>query len=104
MYVEHPVSPIHHGRRYWLRMAIGTPILIGAFLILALVGWGTFGFRADMAPRFWTHEILGLLALVFYGGVASVMGGIGLWVLGRIIFVLGDGIINQWRQVWRRPA
>jgi len=99
MHVEHPVSPIHHDRHYWRRIAIGTPTLMGVLLILALVGWCVFGCRADMAPRLWIHEALILPVLVFYGGLVSALGGGLVWFLGRIAFAFGDGIVAQWQHM-----
>jgi len=102
MHDQQPISPIPKDRHYWLCLAVGTPILIGALLILALVGWAVFGFPADAAPHLWMHNALPLLPLVFYGGVATVLGGALLWIVGHIIFVLGDGVIEQWRRARTR--
>ena len=104
MNVEQSVTPIRHHHQAWLRLAVGIPILAGVFLTLALVGWGSLGFRADLAPRHWMHDVLVLPGLIFYGGLASVLGGSVLWVLGWISFTLGDGVISQWRDVRRRPG
>ena len=102
MHDQQPITPIRKDRHYWLCLAVGTPILVGALLILALVGWAVFGFRADAAPHLWMHNVLLLLPLVLYGGLATALGGTLLWIVVRIVFALGEGAIDQWRRVCQR--
>ncbi|HWV47000.1 MAG TPA: hypothetical protein VN039_13425 [Nitrospira sp.] len=81
-------------------LLIGVPVLLAAMALCAWIAWATHGFSSELAPNGWfSHGIVYLFGIVFYGGAEVVFGGAVLLILGVIATVLGRSAIEGWRRV-----